>query len=835
MPLPKFDRNLDQTEINFLGSLYDEIEVEQYKTVEEEIRDIESRYTGRKFLAEGGLKFIETAVDIVTGREVALAVPRDSNDTILREKFFREARLTASLQHPNIVPVYDLGLDNIDQPYFAMKLIKGETLQELNNKGVLSLSEKLSVFMKICDAMSYAHSQGVIHLDLKPDNIQISAFGEVSLCDWGLAKLVGSEDSKLDTKKTLDKFEVDNMTLDGVVKGTPGYMAPEQITGESKTFQTDIYALGAILFEILYKKTPVQGDDLMDIIKKTALGQIELPTDDVPNPLKAVALRALSLKASNRYESVSQLQDEIKSYLSGHATKAENAGLSRLFYLLLMRNKALSITLAISLIIIVTSTLKFISSLQESEQEARNLLHELQEENKKKLVLAEDAEPQLTAKIISEMNSYEFSKAEESIQEFQELLPNSEKGFLFKGRLAFLQGDYHEASKNLQKPENELDKALVSYLNSARQKTSKLKFIDELFAVHDHGAMKYLRAFYQSKESRGVEDNIKEIATKWRFVQDCWHLLEIAKSSNDEVKENILRRIHSLLSRSNWDESPELAHEAARNIPAGELRESFLKLFTRNMALMKKVEASGSTLNPVYHAVDGKKIKVSNRWEAGPCPVYMTVDLGEVRFFNKILIYFKRSSTVSFQYKVSYSVDGKNFQELIDASKNTKAESLNPLTHRFPLLEARFLRLTVLGSSDLEENRAYVREFEVYREVKNLAVGQYCKQGKLALENLTNGTSYVGAYTEIEKGKPVEIDLGEQCEVGAVKASFKSRDKIQYLFEISEDAKKYKPVKILDYDETHWLENEPIKGRYLRFTFPEDKLIYINEIRVRKP
>ena len=179
--MPKFDRNLDQEEIDFLGSLYDEIEVEQYKTVEEEIRDIESRYTSREFLAEGGLKVIETAVDIVTGREVALAIPRDSNDTILREKFFREARLTASLQHPNIVPVYDLGLDNIDQPYFAMKLIKGETLHELNKKGHLGLSEKLSIFMKVCDAMSYAHSQGIIHLDLKPDNIQISSFGEVSL------------------------------------------------------------------------------------------------------------------------------------------------------------------------------------------------------------------------------------------------------------------------------------------------------------------------------------------------------------------------------------------------------------------------------------------------------------------------------------------------------------------------------------------------------------------------------------------------------------------------------------------------------------------------------
>ena len=559
----------------------------------------------------------------------------------------------------------------------------------------------------------------------------------------------------------------------------------------------------------------------------------KFPGDEVPNPLKAVALRALALEPENRYDSVEALQDEIKNYLSGHATKAEKAGFGRIFYLLLMRNKALSLTLIVSLIILVASTLKFISSLQESEKEARDLLYELQQENKKKLELAEDAEPRLTAKVIAEMNKYELTKAEESISKIFKLLPNSSKGFLFKGRLAFLQGDYETSLKNMQKPESEVDKVLLRYLKSARQKVDKKTFIDGLFAVHDHGAMKYLRSFYLSNESRGVEEYIETISAKWRFVQDCWHLLDVAKNSEEENKVIILKRIHSLLSRSNWGESPELAHEAARAIPEGELRESFLKLFTRNMALMKKVEASGSTLNPVYHAVDGKKLKVSNRWEAGPCPVYMTVDLGEVRFFNKILIYFKRSSTLSFQYTVSYSVDGKVFKDLIDGSKNTQAEVLHPITHRFPLIEGRFLRLTVLGSS--EENRAYVREFEVYREVKNLAVGQYCKQGKDVLENLTNGTSYTGAYTEIQKEKPVSIDLGEVCEVGAVKVSFKSKEKYKYLFEISENGKDFITVKTLEYDKTHWLLNEVVKGRYLRFTFPDDKLVFVNEIRVRNP
>ena len=136
--MPDFNRNLDSNEIAFLGSLYDDIEVQKFATVEEQIRSLESRYSNRKFLAEGGLKIIETANDIVTGREVALAIPRDTEDAVIREKFFREARLTASLEHPNIIPVYDLGLDAIDQPYFAMKLIKGQTLKSLYSEEKLS-------------------------------------------------------------------------------------------------------------------------------------------------------------------------------------------------------------------------------------------------------------------------------------------------------------------------------------------------------------------------------------------------------------------------------------------------------------------------------------------------------------------------------------------------------------------------------------------------------------------------------------------------------------------------------------------------------------------------
>ncbi|MCH2206715.1 MAG: protein kinase [Lentisphaerales bacterium] len=830
--MSNFDRKLDQSEVDFLGSLYDEIEVQEFETVEDQIRRLESRYIDRKFLAEGGLKTVEVANDILTGREVALAIPRDGGDGVIREKFFREARLTASLEHPNIIPVYDLGLDAVDQPYFAMKLIKGRTLKELYKKEELGLNEKLNILIKVCDAISYAHSQQIIHLDLKPDNIQISSFGEVTVCDWGLAKSQGGLEKTGDTVEGLDQFEIDNMTLDGVIKGTPGYMAPEQISGDPKNARTDVYALGAILFEMLYDDTPVQGDTVVDLVKMTLRGKLVIPSREVPAPLKAVALKALSLRPEDRYNSAEEFQDDIQNYLSGRATAAENAGLGRLFVLLVRRNKALSLTLVASLVILVTSTLQFIDSIQQREKEARDLLAKYEKENKDKLTLAEDAEPRLTAKINDELERYKLSSAELSISKFLELLPNSEKGRLFKGRLAFLMNDYETALEFMQAPETPIDIVVLKYLKSPRLKSNKTRFVDGLFKIHDHGAMKYLRAFNNSVESRGVQTYINEIAAKWRFVQDSWHLLDVASLANEQQKQEILKRVFSLLSKSSWSGTPDLAHAAARVIEDDDLRERFLKLFTRNIALMRKVSASGSTLNPVYHAVDGRKAKPSNRWEAGPCPVYMTVDLGEIRQFNKILIYFKRSKIITFYYKISYSTDGKNFQELIDASQNKVIEEIKPLTHRFPTIIGRYIRLTALGNS--ENDRAFVREFEVYEEVKNLAVGQYCTQDGESMVNLTNGTSYTGAYTELKRNAPVVIDLGEVCEMAGAKVSFKRREELPYRLYYSMDGQEYKAADHSAESVKYWRTFEAVKGRYVKVEFPQDKLIYVNEIRILK-
>ena len=164
------------------------------------------RYTEREHLAEGAMKVIMQCKDTVTGRKVAMAFPKQYEEKESVEQFLREARVLTALDHPNIIPVYDIGVDADTKPYFTMKLIHGESLEELLKKyskdNDNDIPARLRIFTRICEAMAFTHSKGIVHLDLKPANIQISSYGEVQVCDWGLAKLMH------------DVTDIDNTLLD---------------------------------------------------------------------------------------------------------------------------------------------------------------------------------------------------------------------------------------------------------------------------------------------------------------------------------------------------------------------------------------------------------------------------------------------------------------------------------------------------------------------------------------------------------------------------------------------------------------------------------------------
>ncbi|MBT8042939.1 MAG: serine/threonine protein kinase, partial [Pontiella sp.] len=296
------------------------------------------------------------------------------------EQFLREARLTANLAHPNIMPVYNMGLDPKGVPFFSMELIPGDSLKTILSKlreddeeygRTYPLETLLNIFMKICDAIAYAHSRNVLHLDIKPDNIRVGEFGEVLVCDWGLARVVNAaEPESPDDAVTLDADVLNDMTLSGTMKGTPGFMAPEQtLAYGEKTFQTDVYALGALLYMLLTFELPVRGASAHEVVQNTREGKVvpprkRKPDRFIPGSPAAVAMKALALRPEDRYQSAYEMGQEVARYLSGHATEAERAGWITKTSLLLKRHSRVAfllITFLLLLAVVVSGNLVTIS------------------------------------------------------------------------------------------------------------------------------------------------------------------------------------------------------------------------------------------------------------------------------------------------------------------------------------------------------------------------------------------------------------------------------------------------------------------------------------------
>lgn len=370
----KLDYRLDQ--------FYEDDDDPEVEGLSQELKNSE-RYKEFTEIGLGGSKKVFKAYDSYSQRYVAYAELRDEVKELLNDSFIREARLTSKLSHPNIIPVYDVGYDDKRGPFFTMELKSGKEFSEILSQlksqdpavsNQYNLMELLQVFLKICDAMAFAHSKKVIHLDLKPENIQIGSYGEVIVCDWGLSKIYDRQYDTEDINQLLLTPEIlNNMTLNGQIKGTPGFMAPEQIDGSLKSPKTDIYSLGCMLFNILTYRIPFEGV-LEDILKNTLSGKMSYSIDESPNEipegLKAVCLKAMEVKPEERYESVQELKAEIEKFMHGYVTSAEHAGLGKIVKLFILRNKAMAIVTAAALITIIIGSIISFAQIKEREQQA---------------------------------------------------------------------------------------------------------------------------------------------------------------------------------------------------------------------------------------------------------------------------------------------------------------------------------------------------------------------------------------------------------------------------------------------------------------------------------
>jgi len=285
-----------------------------------------SRYAERGQLGAGGMGEVRLCDDRRTGREVAMKV---AHVEALHERFFHEARIQAQLEHPSIVPVYDIGLDASGAPYFTMKRVRGVTLRDILKKlrkgdaqtiATYSRRRLLTAFATICMTVHYAHTRNVLHRDLKPSNIMLGEYGELYVLDWGVASAQGAQpDAPIDLK--LSRKSED--TTPGDIVGTPGYIAPEQLQGRAGLdARADVYSLGAILFGILALE-PLHPLEMVAAMRSTTLGpskgrpSARARGADVPPELDAICEKAIALDPEDRYPSALALHDAVDRYLEG--------------------------------------------------------------------------------------------------------------------------------------------------------------------------------------------------------------------------------------------------------------------------------------------------------------------------------------------------------------------------------------------------------------------------------------------------------------------------------------------------------------------------------------
>jgi serine/threonine protein kinase len=279
-----------------------------------------TKYTFVKELARGGMGTVYLAEDTELNRQVAIKVlsaTEISDD--LRRRMIREAQIIARLEHPGIVPVHDVGVLADGRVFYAMKLVRGVRLDEYA-ANTSSTRERLRKFQAVCDAVAFAHAHGVIHRDLKPQNIMIGSFGEVLVLDWGVAKILRDDrsvSSEADTL-TLPPARTNKVsdTAHGTVIGTRQYMSPEQERGEVDRLdeRSDIYSLGAVFYFLLTDQAP--NDDKPRVVNPK-----------VTKPAEAVCLKAMARDPANRYASAADLSAEVSRLLDAEPVSAyrENA------------------------------------------------------------------------------------------------------------------------------------------------------------------------------------------------------------------------------------------------------------------------------------------------------------------------------------------------------------------------------------------------------------------------------------------------------------------------------------------------------------------------------
>lgn len=445
-----------------------------------------TRYDRVQELGRGGWGVVDRVIDRHLEREVAIkrigSGSQHGSGTIdrdVQQRFLHEAKITSQLQHPGVVPVHELGTGPHGEAYYVMKLLEGDTLRQLIRTQHApsrtpghrwtphtlrqAINPLLDRFIDVCNALAYAHKQGVIHRDLKPANVMVGAFGETIVVDWGLAKrFAGSTNDDCQraetTPRTEDAMQRDadhavqlceaafrevprsnpsrsekgsesgQHTTQGTIVGTPAYMSPEQAKGDVENLRpaSDIYALGVMLYEMVAGQHPYRDLDLLAILqhireaKWKPLGSVQ-PT--VPKALAAICHKAMALDPDQRYASAADLAEDVKRFIAGDAVHAYEEPLFDRIARFCRRYQTACVTAAAAAVVLLVSAVTFSVLIHGAHQSERAARIESQAAHRSALRSLIEARDAADAWLVDLSGSLEFYPGLEPIR--VELLDNA--------------------------------------------------------------------------------------------------------------------------------------------------------------------------------------------------------------------------------------------------------------------------------------------------------------------------------------------------------------------------------------------------------------------------
>ena len=346
-------------------------------------------------LARGGMGKILSARDRRLRRDIVIKVTRAGH---IDPRFEREALITARLQHPSIVRVYEAGLLGDGRAFYAMERVRGRSLEKIleESSDVQARLSLLPHAIAVADAIAYAHSEGVLHRDLKPSNVLIGPFGETVVIDWGLAKdLRAGEAAESLERSAGSGSSTDSsgalLTQVGSVMGTPSFMAPEQARGDASDERTDIYALGALLYTLLSGVPPHRGRTTEEVLEQVSAGR-RIPLAErepsLPPELVTIVERAMAHLAAARYQNAKELADDLRAFAAGKLVASHQYSLWRLLRRFVVRHKltvAVSVFALVVLAIVGVLSIKSIVKARDDASEQRRRAEVAREQAQKNL------------------------------------------------------------------------------------------------------------------------------------------------------------------------------------------------------------------------------------------------------------------------------------------------------------------------------------------------------------------------------------------------------------------------------------------------------------------